>query len=44
MNSLVRQATVSVLSIELLCALTFAGASVWHESAPICAFASHPVN
>jgi signal transduction histidine kinase len=31
MNSLVRQATVSVLSIELLCALTFAGASLWHE-------------
>jgi signal transduction histidine kinase len=31
MNSLVRQITVSVLSIELLCALTFAGASLWHE-------------
>lgn len=31
MKSLVRQATVSVLSIELLCALTFAGASLWHE-------------
>jgi signal transduction histidine kinase len=31
MKSLVRQATISVLSIELLCALTFAGASVWHE-------------
>ena len=31
MNSLVRQATVTVLSIELLCALTFAGASLWHE-------------
>jgi signal transduction histidine kinase len=30
-NSFVRQATVSVLSIELLCALTFAGASIWHE-------------
>jgi signal transduction histidine kinase len=31
MKSLVRQATVTVLSIELLCALTFAGASLWHE-------------
>lgn len=31
MNSLVRQATVSVLSIELLCALTFAGVALWHE-------------
>ena len=31
MKSLVTQATVSVLSIELLCALTFAGASLWHE-------------
>src|SRR4051794_5311493 len=31
MNSLVRQATVTVLSIELLCASTFAGASLWHE-------------
>ena len=31
MNSLVRRATVSVLSIEILCALTFAGASLWHE-------------
>jgi signal transduction histidine kinase len=31
MNSFVRQATVTVLSIELLCALTFAGASLWHE-------------
>ena len=31
MNSLVRQATVSVLSIELMCALGFAGASLWHE-------------
>ena len=31
MKSLVRQATISVLSIELLCALTFAGASLWHE-------------
>jgi signal transduction histidine kinase len=31
MKSLVRQATATVLSIELLCALTFAGASLWHE-------------
>ena len=31
MKSLVRQATVTVLSIELMCALTFAGASLWHE-------------
>jgi len=31
MNSLVRQATVSVLSIELLCALSFAVASLWYE-------------
>lgn len=31
MKSLVRQATVSVLSIELLCALTFSGAALWHE-------------
>jgi hypothetical protein len=31
MKSLVRQATVSVLTIELLCALTFACASLWHE-------------
>ena len=31
MKSLVRQATVTVLSIELLSALTFAGASLWHE-------------
>src|SRR5215472_10312 len=31
MKSLVRQATVSVLSIELLCALIFASASLWHE-------------
>src|SRR3954451_2246017 len=31
MKSLVRQVTVSVLSIELLCALTFAGGSLWHE-------------
>jgi signal transduction histidine kinase len=31
MKSLVQQATVSVLSIELLCALSFAAASLWHE-------------
>ena len=31
MKSLVRQATITVLSIELMCALTFAGASLWHE-------------
>ena len=31
MNSLVRQATVSVLTIELMCALSFAVASLWHE-------------
>ena len=31
MKSLVRQATATVLAIELLCALTFAGASLWHE-------------
>lgn len=31
MKSLVRRATVSVLSIELMCALSFAVASLWHE-------------
>ena len=31
MKSLVRQVTISVLSIELLCGFTFAGASLWHE-------------
>jgi signal transduction histidine kinase len=31
MNSLVRQATVSVLAIELMCALSFAAAALWHE-------------
>lgn len=31
MNSLVRQATICVLSIELMCALSFAVASLWHE-------------
>ena len=33
MNSLVRQATISVLSIELMCAMGFAVASIWHERA-----------
>lgn len=31
MKSIVRQAIATVLAIELCCALTFAGASLWHE-------------